>query len=246
MKSQNCLMLILVSMLGSTGCTQQKAADTRNPSGNSPMVQHNPRHSGTPTHSAHGHHHAFKDPSERAKKWNNPERDQWQRPEEIIASLKINHGDTVADIGAGTGYMVKHLSAEVGAAGMIIAIDTEPAMVRYLSERVPEMGPARVIPQETSPSDPELEANSIDAAMTLDTWHHMISRETYAKKVYDALKSGGAFAVVDYDIDADSGPPATMRVAPSQVVSELEAVGFRVEIMLESLPFHYIVVGHKR
>ncbi len=73
-------------------------------------------------HGDHEHHH-FADPAERAKKWNDPQRDEWQHPEEIIAALAPRPGATIADIGAGTGYMVAHLSKAVGENGTVIAID---------------------------------------------------------------------------------------------------------------------------
>ncbi|WP_231691154.1 class I SAM-dependent methyltransferase [Aureliella helgolandensis] len=191
------------------------------------------------------HHHAFANPAELARKWNDPERDSWQRPDQIIEAMSLEPGATVADIGAGTGYMVSHLSNSVGEYGTVIAIDAEPAMVEYLSAQKSKLGPATIVPKKVSSSNPELPSASVDGVLILDTWHHVAGREAYAKKVHDGLKHGGRFVIVDYEVGADVGPPEKMRLSPEQVSKQLESAGFRVEVVKESMPRHYLVVGHK-
>lgn len=193
-----------------------------------------------------GHHkHAFADPAEMSKKWNDPERDKWQHPEEIVAALDLKPGATIADIGAGTGYMVALLSKAVGKDGAIIAIDASAEMAEYLAKRKDELGPAKIVPRKVGPDDPELPTASVDSVLTLDTWHHVKGQEAYAKKVYEGLKRGGRFVVVEHEVDAETGPPKAMRLETGQVTKQLEAVGFRVEVARESMPQHYMVVGHK-
>lgn len=85
----------------------------------------------------------------------------------------------------------------------------------------------------------------MDGVLTLDTWHHVKGQEAYAKKVYEGLKRGGRFVVVEYEVDAVVGPPKAMRLEPVSVTKQLEAAGFRVEVVRESMPRHYMVVGHK-
>lgn len=196
-------------------------------------------------HGDHNHKHAFTDPADRAKKWNDPERDKWQRPDEIVAALVLKPGATVADIGAGTGYMVAHLSKAVGESGTIIAIDASPQMIEYLSKRSADLGPAKIVPRKVGSDDPELQTESVDGVLTLDTWHHVKGQEAYAKKVHEALKRGGRFVVVEYEVDAEVGPPKEMRLEPATVKKQLEAAGFRVEIVRESMPRHYMVVGQR-
>jgi len=193
----------------------------------------------------HDHRHVFADPEKLAPKWNAPERDVWQRPDEITVALALEDGMTVADIGAGTGYMLPRLSKAVGASGTVVALDAEPAMVEYLTAHQQEFGPARVVIRQVQPADPGLEPTSVDRVMTLDVWHHMRDRVAYAKKVYAGLKQGGRFVVADYDVAAEVGPPPEMRLEAEQVKQHLEAAGFRGEIPSESMPRHYLVIGHK-
>ncbi|WP_237729278.1 class I SAM-dependent methyltransferase [Schlesneria paludicola] len=197
------------------------------------------------SHEDHNHHHAFVDPAERAKKWNDPDRDTWQHPDQIVAALALKPGTAVADIGAGTGYMVAFLSQAVGPNGTVIAIDAEAAMIEYLTKRSLDLGPARIVPKKVGTDDPQLNPQSVDGVLTLDTWHHVRKREAYAKKVYEGLKQGGRFVVVDHEVNAETGPPKAMRLAPEYVAKELASVGFRVEVVPESMPRHYMIVGHK-
>jgi predicted methyltransferase len=243
MKNWSIFSLAFAVAAGIVGCGQRKE-DAVTKSNNDKTVEQETKPVEQPKHGDHDHHHAFADPAERAKKWNDPERDKWQRPEEIVAALALKPGATVADIGAGTGYMVAHLSKAVGQ-GTVIAIDASAAMVEYLAKRSDDLGPGKIVAHQVGTDDPELQPASVDGVLTLDTWHHVKGREAYARKVYEALKPGGRFVVVEYDVDAEVGPPKAMRFEPGQVTKQLEAAGFRAEVVRESMPRHYMVVGHK-
>jgi predicted methyltransferase len=248
MKKSAILLLLLAGVASNSGCGQRKEVEVTE-ANNEQTVKKEPKRE-DPSKQAdlakHGDHkHAFTDPAERAKKWNDPERDKWQHPEEIVAALALKPGATVADIGAGTGYMAAHLSKAVGKSGTVIAVDASAAMIDYLAKRSAELVPAKIVPRKVGPDDPELPTASVDGVLTLDTWHHIKGREAYAKKVYEALKRGGRFVVVEYEVDAEVGPPKAMRLEPAQVTKQLEAAGFRAEILRESMPRHYMVVGHK-
>jgi predicted methyltransferase len=196
-------------------------------------------------HQDHGRHGAFADADKAAAKWNAPERDAWQHPEEIVAALDLRAGATVADVGAGTGYMVAHLSKAVGENGTVIAIDAEDAMIEYLSNRIEALRPATVIPQKVSADDPNLPNESVDAILVLDAWHHIGGRLDYAKKLHAALKPRGRLIIVDSETEAAIGPPKDMRIAPEEAQRELAAAGFRVEVAGESMPRHYMIVANK-
>ncbi len=246
MKNGALLALTIAAAAGIAGCGQRKEADvTEIKAGKTVEKQDRPTPVEPPEPGGPDPHHAFADPAERAKKWNDPARDAWQRPEEIVAALALTPGATVADIGAGTGYMVAHLSKAVGLGGTVLAVDASAAMVEYLADHRADLGPARIVPRKVGPDDPELPNAGVDAVLTLDTWHHVRGREAYARKVFEGLKRGGRFVVVDYEVGAEVGPPAAMRLASGQVAKHLEAAGFRVEVVRESMPRHYLVVGHK-
>lgn len=246
MKNCGILSLLFAVAVTSAGCTEPKeisVAEVKNEKNSEHKHMQGEQH----RDADRGHHqHRFADPEKLAGKWNVPERDRWQHPEEIISALALQTGSTVAEIGAGTGYMVAHLSRAVGENGVVIAIDSEEAMITYLTKRSEQLGPATVVPRRVSAMSPELQPASADGVITLDTWHHINSREEYARKVYVGLRNGGRFVVVESNVDAESGPPVEMRIEPDRVMKELEAGGFRVELARESMPRHYMIVGHKK
>lgn len=206
----------------------------------------------TPTgaggHHAGGHHadhadHGFGDAARWAEVFDDPARDAWQRPDEVVRLLGVGPGLTVADVGAGTGYFERRLSHQVGSAGRVLALDVEPAMVAYLEERGRrEMWrgvEARLVPGD----DPQLGEADVDRILIVDTWHHLPDRAAYGAKLARALRAGGQLAVVDFTPDAPMGPPPAMRLTAEQVAAELGAVGLEATIVDETLPHQYVVLA---
>jgi predicted methyltransferase len=94
-----------------------------------------------------------------------------------------------------------------------------------------------------TPDDPALAAHSVDRILIANTWHHISGRVDYAGKLLTPLRSGGLLLIVDFTMDSPGGPPPERRLSSNTVVSELEAAGFVVQILKESLPYHYVIAG---
>ncbi len=187
--------------------------------------------------------HRFEKADDWAKEFDNPERDAWQKPTEVVAGMAIAPGMTVADIGAGTGYFEPHLSKAVGPTGKVLALDIEPDMVRYLRERAEKEKLANVTAQIVTPGETGLAAGSVDRILIADTWHHIPDRTTYAQKLRAALKPGGMLIIVDFTLEATKGPPKEHRLSADKVIAELDAGGLAGKSIDESLPEQYIVVA---
>lgn len=181
-----------------------------------------------------------------AEHFDDPERDAWQKPDEVVRLLDLEPGHTVADVGAGTGYFLARLSKAVGPRGRVLGLDVEPDMVRYMAARIAREEVARAEARQVEPDDPGLEPNSVDRVLIVNTWHHISDRRGYAAKLARALTPGGAVVVVDFTMESPTGPPRHHRLSPAQVVEELEAGGLDAEILEETLPRQYVVVGHHR
>jgi cyclopropane fatty-acyl-phospholipid synthase-like methyltransferase len=194
----------------------------------------------------HTAHHRFEDAERWSKRFDDPARDAWQRPQEVVALMELEPGMTVADIGAGTGYFLGHLAAAVGANGTVLGLDIEPSMVDFMRERAEREGWSTVAARLVEPDDPGLTAGSVDRILVVNTWHHIADRGDYSAKLREALAPGGAVVVVDFTLESAHGPPKTQRLEAQEVVAELESGGLTASVATETLPEQYVVVGRKR
>jgi predicted methyltransferase len=187
--------------------------------------------------------HRFPSAEEWAKYFDDPARDAWQRPGDVVAAMEIRPGMTVADIGAGTGYFEPWLSRAVGPSGVVLALDIEPDMVRYLAERAAREQLGNVKASKVAVDDPLLPKGGVDRILIVDTWHHIPSREAYAGKLREALSPDGTITIVDFEPESSRGPPAQYRVAPDQVLRELRAAGLVATVAPVDLPEQYVVTA---
>lgn len=174
----------------------------------------------------HGRAHMEKGtPEERIARYENAEREAWQKPDEVVRALALPEDATVADLGSGSGYFSIRL-AKALPKGRVIGLDIEPAFVRYLTERAAKEGVANVEARQVGPDDPGLVPASVDLVLIVDVYHHLENRPAYLGKLKDALEPGGRVAIVDFTLEAKHGPPARHRLTKEQVLGEAEAAGF--------------------
>lgn len=213
------------------------------PHGHGPPPGHGPGHGHGASHGQGPLGHRFEDADQWAARFDDPARDQWQRPAEVLRLLALGPAMRVADVGAATGYFVGHLAKAVGPRGVVYALDIEPDMIRYLKERAVREPWSNVRPQQAKVTEPGLAAGSVDRILIVNTWHHIPERGRYAAKLRRALKPGGLVAVVDYTLETPHGPPKDHRLAPQQVIAELGQGGLQAEQVAAELPRQYVVIG---
>lgn len=236
MNTRLCLLGAVLGLCMGCAGSQPPAADAR-------AAHHH--------HHEHGHAHGpLVHRFEKAEDWvadfDDPARDAWQKPEDVIASMQLEPGMRVADVGAGTGYFEARLSRAVGPQGSVLALDIEPDMVRYLGERAQREQLANVKAQLARGDDPGLAPESVDRVLIVDTWHHIPDRTAYAAKLRAALKPGGRVLIVDFTQEAQHGPPREHRLLPEQVLGELRAAGLDAALSSSALPEQYIAVGTRK
>ena len=186
------------------------------------------------------HRHSFSDAEKWARIFDDPARDEWQKPEEVIRALKLAPEAVVADIGAGTGYFAVRLARAVPK-GRVYGVDAEPDMVRYLGERARRESLANLTAVAARPADPGLPA-AVDLAILVDTYHHVPDRERYFGALKKSLKPGGRLAIIDFTLDSPVGPPKRARVPPDQVKQELARAGYALTEEHGFLPNQYFLV----
>jgi SAM-dependent methyltransferase len=188
-----------------------------------------------------GHHdHRFADAEKWARIFDDPEREAWQEPDEVIRTLRLPADATVADIGAGTGYFAVRLARAVPK-GRVFAVDAEPDMVRYLGERAKREGLANLTPVQAGPDEPKLTA-LVDVVLLVNTYHHIPGRVDYFRRLRASLKPGGRVAIIDYRPEAPMGPPPAARVPSTVVTGELARAGYVLVGNHGMLPHQYFLV----
>ena len=188
--------------------------------------------------------HSFGDAETWAKEFDDPARDAWQKPEEILDTLQLAQMARVADIGAGTGYFSVRIAKRVPN-GKVFAVDIEPDMVRYLGERAHHEHLHVLQPVLASANSPNL-PEAVDVALIVDTYHHIDDRVAYFSRLKSSLQPGGRLAIVDFKMDAPEGPPAAIRIPPEKVIAELEQAGYALFAKHDFLPRQYFLVFRVR
>jgi ubiquinone/menaquinone biosynthesis C-methylase UbiE len=152
------------------------------------------------------------------------ERDQWQRPSDVLRALDLREGNTVADLGSGSGYFTLKLAPAVGKQGQVLAVDLRKLSLFFLWTRALLRGQhgAHVILGDED--DPRLPAGSVDSVLICNTYHEFTEPEVILKRVNQALRTGGRLVVVD----RAPQPSETHEVALSVVESELRQTGFEI------------------
>jgi predicted methyltransferase len=187
--------------------------------------------------------HPFDDAQRWAKVFDDPGRDAWQKPNEVIAAMGIRPGMMVADIGAGTGYFTAHLSRAVGPEGTVLAIDPEPEMVKHLGQRAHKDRLRNVLPVLGMFEDPFLPRGHVDRVLIVDTYHHIDDRLDYFGRMRRDLAPGGRLVIVDFHKrPLPVGPPPEHKLEREQVVREMEAAGWRLDGEITTLPYQYVLI----
>jgi ubiquinone/menaquinone biosynthesis C-methylase UbiE len=192
--------------------------------------------------SPHTHDHSFSGAEHWAKVFDDPKRDAWQKPHEVIQALKLKPDSVIADIGSGTGYFSARF-AHMVPKGRVYGIDTEPDMVNYLADRAKREGLKNVTAVQVKPGDLQLPEKT-DVIVLVDVYHHIRDREQYFRQLQRSLKPGGRLAVIDFRMDSPDGPPKAVRIPPEQVKSEMQRAGYGLIEEHAFLPKQYFLVFH--
>jgi len=190
--------------------------------------------------SPHTHQHSFSGAEHWARVFDDPERDAWQKPHQVIEALVLKPDATVADIGSGTGYFAVRLAHFVPQ-GRVYAVDIEPDMVKYLADRARREGLDNLTTVAGAPDDARL-PRKVDLVLLVDTYHHIERREDYFRKLAQSLKPGGRVVIIDFNAQSAMGPPPAARIAAARVVAEMSQAGYRLDGEHRFLPNQFFLV----
>ncbi len=181
----------------------------------------------------------FKDIEFWVKIFEDPERDAWQKPLDVVEAMNLKPGNVVADIGAGTGYLTRHLAVAVGPEGKALGLDIEQSMVDYMIEDAKKLGLTNYTAKVVKTDDPELVPGSVDVIFLCNTYHHISDRVEYFQRALKGLKPNGRVISVDFYKNIDFGPPRDHKIAKEVVLSEMKKAGYKLNRDLKFLQHQY-------
>ncbi len=171
------------------------------------------------------------------------EREDEEAPDVALNLLRIPKGASVADIGAGSGYITVKLAARVGSSGQVFANDVQPQMLEMLARKLAARHIRNVTLVEGALDDPKLPPASVDLELMVDVYHEFSQPQAMLRHLREALKPGGRLVLLEYRKEDPSIPirlEHKMTVAEAKL--EVEAEGFTLSKVDETLPRQHILI----
>ena len=188
----------------------------------------------------HQMHQLHRDPNAYIGALEDPKRDAYQKPHEVVHALGLKAGEVLADIGAGSGYFTFHLARHVGEKGKVYAVDVSPEMILHLNRRIRQANATNVVTILADPDDPLLPDRSVNRFFICDVWHHVENPTKYLSLMKKMLKPGGEVVMIDFHKkELPFGPPLQMKIAREDLIKQLEENGFRLSKEHTFLPYQY-------
>jgi ubiquinone/menaquinone biosynthesis C-methylase UbiE len=190
----------------------------------------------------HEMHRMHQDSAAYIKALEDPKRDAYQKPHEIMEALGIKAGEVIADIGAGSGYFTFRVAQHVGPQGRVYAVDINKEMLAHLEKRMRELKATNVTPILARPDDPLL-PEPVDRFLIVDVWHHIEDQPGYLAVMKKHLEPGGQVIMIDFHKrDLPVGPPTSMKIAREDLITQMQTHGFEVAAEHTFLPYQYFLV----
>jgi len=174
------------------------------------------------------------------------ERENEENPDLALRLLRIRKGATVADIGAGSGYMTIRLARIVGPTGKVYASDIQAGMLALIQQNVARAKLDNVAPVLGAIDDPKLPADSIDLAIMVDVYHEFSEPQKMLQRIREALRPDGRLVLLEYRAEDPAVPIlADHKMTKAQVKQEVEHEGFRQSRVYDDLPWQHLFVFTK-
>jgi ubiquinone/menaquinone biosynthesis C-methylase UbiE len=175
-----------------------------------------------------------------------PERETEEQPDAALDAIGIASGSTVADIGAGAGYMTWRMAERVGPSGKVYANDIQPKMLDLLRRNMTERKLTNVAPVLGAVDDPKLPRASIDLVLLVDVYHEFSEPQRMLQHIRESLRTDGRLVLVEYRGEDPAVPiRPEHKMTVQQVKAELEPEGFRLDRVSEVLPRQHILIFKK-
>jgi len=168
------------------------------------------------------------------------ERDEWQKPDEVVKSLNLKPGDIIADIGAGDGYFTKRFAKAVSPGGQALGLEITSSKVEYMRKDAERSGLTNYKALLVDSDDTGLKPGSVDVVFMCNTYHHLSNRVDYLKRLAKSLKNSGRVVIIDfYKKPMPIGPSPGHKIAREVVLEEFQEAGYSLLDDKDFLPNQY-------
>jgi ubiquinone/menaquinone biosynthesis C-methylase UbiE len=172
-----------------------------------------------------------------------PEREDEEQPSKAIKALGIKPGQTVADVGAGSGYYTVRLAKQVGPIGRVFATDIQPEMLSLLRKRLTRERLDNVELVQATETDPRLPAGQLDLILMVDVYHELARPQEVLRRLRAALKPDGRLVLIEFRKESSWVPiREEHKMSVKEARIELEAEGYRFDRVIDVLPWQHILV----
>jgi ubiquinone/menaquinone biosynthesis C-methylase UbiE len=175
-----------------------------------------------------------------------PEREVEEAPSLLLKALKLKPGMTIADIGAGSGYLTFPMARLVGPKGTVFAVDIQPEMLEIIVQKMPEQKVKNIVPILGTITDPKLPPNSTDLALMVDVYHEFDHPYEMTEAMVKGLKKGGRLVFVEYRKEDPRVPIKEVhKLSVAQVRKEMTIFPLKWRETSSVLPRQHIIIFEK-
>jgi len=169
----------------------------------------------------------------------------WQKPDLVVKALELSGSETVADVGAGSGYFSFRLAGAVPL-GKVVAIDIEPEMIRHIHHKAVTTGVENIEVKLAKSDDPQLSGNE-DWVFICDVLHHVRERSTWLAVLHKQMKPGARIALIEFkEGDLPEGPPESVKLRKADLMALMAGAGFKfIDEKEDLLPYQYMLTFRK-
>lgn len=186
-------------------------------------------------------------PKHWAKQFEREGREAYDRRHEILHALALHAGQSVADVGAGTGMITMELARAVGEQGKVYAVDVQAYFLDHIAQKAREQKLGNIEVVKARQDSVQLPPASVDLVLMCDAYHHVEQPAAYLESLLAAIKPGGRLAVIDYravEGQSKAWVLEHVRASPQQFRAEIEGGGFRFlreheDLLLDNFFFEF-------
>ncbi|NRB50910.1 MAG: methyltransferase domain-containing protein [Saprospiraceae bacterium] len=170
------------------------------------------------------------------------EREQEENVSQAIENMKLKPNEVIADIGAGSGYYTFRMAKQVPE-GKVLAVDIQPEMLDIMRQKIKKNKIKNVKLIQATEENPNLAKNSIDMAMMVDVYHELSYPKEVMREIVSALKPNGRFILLEYRLEDPKVPIKRLhKMSLEQAVTEMKAVGLKLQENIGNLPWQHFMV----